>query len=240
VITGIFGGHRNSLRYLFSARALPCSLVWFLAALPLEADSIEAQIATHFGAGIEASRTGHFSRAVDEYKEVLRLDPTLAEARVNLGLAYHSLGEYKLAVTEFANALSEKPDIRGANLFLGIDYLKLGAAAKAVAPLEAVLQGQPSNREARRALAACYVDQEHYRLAQEQFAILSSLESDKAEALFVFGRGYLELAKHLADRMSRRYQNTSWAYRLAGDLLSDSSKWTDASGLSFMWGRPSP
>ena len=215
------GGHRITL----------CFLLLVLGALAARADSIEAQIAAHFSTGAEAARSGHFAKAVEEYKEVLRLDPTLAEARLNLGLAYHSVGEYKLAVTEFAKALNEKSDIPGANLFLGIDYLKIGAASKAIAPLQNALRAQPSSREARRALAACYIDEENYRLAQEQFRMLASSQFDKAEALYVRGRGYVDLAKHLADRMSREHQNTSWADRLAGDLLADSSGWTDAGSL---------
>ena len=215
-----------------ACRITLCALLLRLLALQsLEADSLEEEIAAHFQAGVKASRSGQFKRAVEEYQAVLRLDPTLAEAHANLGLAYHSLGDYTLAVAEFQKALHEKPAIPGASLFLGIDYLKLGHPAKAVAPLEAALRADPSNREARRALAACYVDQDRYRPAAEQFRALSSMEVDNSEALYTLGHGYLNLAKHLANRMSQRYQNSAWANRLAGDLLAESLRWTDAALL---------
>lgn len=213
------------------SRACLITLYALLLLLPLPADTLEKQIATHFRAGVEASRSGHFKRAVEEYQAVLRLDSALAEAHANLGLAYHSLGDYTLAVAEFKRALHLKPAIPGASLFLGIDYLKLGYPANAIQPLEAALRSQPSNREARRALAACYVDQDQYRQAAEQFRALSSAEADRAEALYTLGQGYLKLAKHLANLMSRRYQNSAWANRLAGDLLAESLRWADAALL---------
>src|SRR6516164_5893713 len=57
----------------------------------------EAQVAAHFRAGQEALKRGELTRATEEFKKVLALDPDLVEARLNLGLVYHALGEYKLA-----------------------------------------------------------------------------------------------------------------------------------------------
>jgi tetratricopeptide (TPR) repeat protein len=159
---------------------------------------------------------------------VLQLEPALPEAHTNLGLAYHSLGQYKAAISEFEIALSEKPDLAAASLFLGIDYLKLGSPSKAVLPLEATVRVQPWNREARRALATCYINQDRYRQAADQLRALSSLQTEKAEAVYALARGYLDLATRLSDEMSLRYQGTPWANRLAGDLLSESLRWSDA------------
>ena len=79
-----------------------------------------------FRAAQKDAASGKLEQAAEEYKHVLRLDPDLIEARVNLGLTYHSLGQYKLAIEELEKALHQRPDRVGANLFLGIDYLKAG------------------------------------------------------------------------------------------------------------------
>jgi tetratricopeptide (TPR) repeat protein len=213
------------------SRALPALFLLVLARPALKAESIEEQIAQHFRAGVEASRSGQLDRAVQEYKTVLRLDPTLSEAHANLGLAYHSLGDYKLAIAEFETALSRKPEIASARFFLGIDYLKLGYPAQAVPHLQAIRRTQPSNREAVRALATCYRDLEEYGNAAEQLRIISSLERGKAGALYDEAHGYLDLAKSVAGSMSQRYRDTAWANRLGGDLLADSLRWTDAAVL---------
>jgi len=62
--------------------------------------SSEEQVAQHFRSGQDAMRQGGFARAAEEFRKVLALDPTLVEAEVNLGLAYHSLSEYDLALSD--------------------------------------------------------------------------------------------------------------------------------------------
>jgi tetratricopeptide (TPR) repeat protein len=49
-------------------------------------------------------------KAIREYQTVLRLQPNLAEAHYNLGLAYRSRVMLKAARTEFEQALRIKPD----------------------------------------------------------------------------------------------------------------------------------
>src|SRR5689334_8139126 len=70
-----------------------------------------AEIVAHFEAGQQASQAGQFDRAVEEYKAVLRLDPALTEARVNLGLAYHAVCQYGLAAGELEKAVRQRPDL---------------------------------------------------------------------------------------------------------------------------------
>ena len=121
----------------------------------LRADQDPSQeVVIHFRAAQQAASAGELDRAVKEYKTVLTLDPTLAEAHVNLGLTYHALGKYELAVAELAKALQAQPNLFAANLFIGLGYGKLGFTAKAIPPLERAVRAQPSNMDARRALAA--------------------------------------------------------------------------------------
>src|SRR5215472_7526300 len=181
-----------------------------------------------FRAAQKDAASGRLDQAADEYKRVLRMDPDLIEARVNLGLTYHSLGQYKAAVGELERAVGQRPDLVGANLFLGIDYLKEGFPDKATTPLKAVLRAEPSNREARRTLAACYLMLERYQEAADEFRALALSNPDKADGLYGLGQGYLDLAKQLANRMSQDYPNSAWANRLAGDLVAGTRQWGDA------------
>jgi tetratricopeptide (TPR) repeat protein len=188
----------------------------------------QASIIAHFQAALQATQAGNIEQAVKEYKAVLELDPTVIEARVNLGLAYHMLGQYDLAVGELAKALRERPNLVGPNIVLGIDYLKLGSPAKALAPLKEALTLEPSNREARRALAACYLAGDDYRNADAEFRKVFALDSDKEQAWFALGRDYLDMTKRLNLRMSRVYADSAWNYRLAGDALGERHLWNDA------------
>ena len=204
-------------------------LIWWPAArLPAASESNEAQIVAHFRAGQQATQLGQFERAVEEYKKVLNLDPNLLEARVNLGLAYHSLGQYSLAVSELSRALRRRPELLGPCIILGIDYLKLGFPEKAIPPLQRALSIESSNREARRALAACYLAQDNYLKATNQYRELFSLSPEMAEAWFALGHDYLDISARLTTQMARNHPDSAWGVRLAGDLLTERGEWNDA------------
>ena len=188
----------------------------------------EAEVFAHFRAAKQATQAGNIDRAVEEYNKVLSLNPRLVEARVNLGLAYYMLGYYDQAITELESAVRQRPDLLGANLFLGIGYLKLGFPTKAIPALQKVLRAEPSNKEARRALLACYVAQDNYREAAKESRVFFSLESDREEAWFRLGHDYLDMARRLAGRMSRRHQNSAWGYRLGADFFAQRRLWLDA------------
>lgn len=215
-----------------SRRALVAASVWVSVwpalAQTTKTESTEAAIVEHFRAGQAANAQSDFDRAAQEYKKVLALAPSLVEARVNLGLVYHSLAQYALATKELSAALRERPGVLGANLILGIDYLKLGAPEKAIAPLSRALELDRSNQEVRKALAAAYLGQDSYDQAEEQYLALFSLELDKTEAWYTLGRAYLEMTTHLAQRVAPRRHESAWVYRLVADFSAERGSWKDA------------
>jgi tetratricopeptide (TPR) repeat protein len=188
----------------------------------------EEQIEASFRAGQEALRHGEFSRAVEEFKKVLALDPTLVEAEVNLGLAYQSMLEYDLAVRHITKALAQRPNLLGATVIVGMDYLKLGSPPKAIPFLQRALKLDPSNVDAHLALASAYQAQDNFRGATEEFRQLAALDSDKAEAWFKLGHEYLDLAGRLAFRGAHLYRESAWGHRFLGDLLLQRDRWDDA------------
>ena len=188
----------------------------------------EGQVEAFFRAGREALKQGQFARAAEEFKKVLALDPSLVEAEVNLGLAYQSLFEYDLAVRHLTKALRERPNLLGPTVIVGMDYLKLGSPEKATPFLQHALKLDPSNREAHQALASCYLRQENFRNAAEEFRQVAVLYSDKSEAWFKLGHEYLDLAARLAYRGAHLYRESVWGHRFLGDLLFQRSRWEDA------------
>ena len=190
--------------------------------------SSEEQLEVFFRAGQEALKQGEFVRAAEEFKKVLALDPSLVEAEVNLGLAYQSLFEYDLAVRQLSKALRERPNLLGPTVIVGVDYLKLGSPEKALPFLLQALKLDPSNREARQALASCYLGQENFRSAAEEFRHIAVLDPDKSAAWFKLGHEYLDLSARLAYRGAHLYRESAWGHRFLGDLLFQRSRWEDA------------
>src|SRR6266496_4190764 len=193
-----------------------------------QCQSSEDQVAQHLRAGQEAMRQGEFARATEEFRKVLALDPTLVEAEVNLGLAYHSLSEYDSALRHLSKALRERPNLLAPNVIVGMDYVKLGSPEKAMPFLEHALKLDPSNREARQALASGYLAQDNFRGAAEEFRQLAELEPDKSEAWFKLGHQYLDLSARLAYRGAHLYRESAWGHRFLGDLLFQRSRWDEA------------
>jgi tetratricopeptide (TPR) repeat protein len=190
--------------------------------------TLEEQLERSFRAGQQALQQREFTRAAEEFKKVLALDPTMIEAEVNLGLAYQSLFEYDLAVRHLAKALRERPSLLGPNVIVGMDYLKLGSPEKATPFLEQALKLDPPNRESREVLASCYLGQDNLRNAAEQFRQIALLDSDKSEAWFKLGHEYLDMAARLAYRGAHRYGDSAWGHRFLGDLLFQRGRWEDA------------
>lgn len=189
--------------------------------------AIQPGVAQHFRAGQQDMRTGHFTEAVNEFQEVLRLAPGVSEARINLGLAYHLLGNYRLAAAELEKGLEENPGVLGGNIVLGIDELKLGFPARAVPPLERAVKMSPSNQQARSSLAQAYFALGNYLKASGAYNT-AFRRGSTAYNWFHLGHAYLTMSSCLTQRMAHDDANTAWTKRLAGDFLSDRQLWGDA------------
>ncbi|HXR77570.1 MAG TPA: tetratricopeptide repeat protein [Bryobacteraceae bacterium] len=176
----------------------------------------------HFRAGQAAMQSGNAAAAVKEFQAVLAIDPTLVEARVNLGLAYHLAGEYRHAVDQLILARKARPDIAGANIVLGNDYLKLGEPEKAVAPLEGVLKADPNNWQAAKLLREAFVNSDDYRQAT-LFArkVFQQAGGASAESWYALGETYLDMSKRLGVRLNSQFSHTAWNERLTGDIYFD-------------------
>lgn len=210
------------------AAGLSLLLFWLLMPGMAGAQSPEQDIEHSFRAGQEALKKGDFHRAAEEFKKVLTLDPSLLEAKVNLGLAYQSLLDYDAAVRWLAPALRERPNLTGLNVIVGMDYIKLGAPDKAAPFLDHALRLDPSSRDAHDAMALYDLSKEDVPGAAEQYRKVAELNPDKAEALFTIGHQYLDLAARLAYRGARLYPDSAWGHRFLADNLSERNRWEDA------------
>ena len=63
----------------------------------------------HHDAANEFREQGNLQEAIVEYDQAIRLDPQLALAYYNRGVAYHYLGQPKQAIEDYAEALRLDP-----------------------------------------------------------------------------------------------------------------------------------
>ena len=62
-----------------------------------------------YNRGDDYLSSGQSLKAIEEYDEAIRLDPTFALAHTRRGLAYHDLGQYEHAIQEYDEAIRLDP-----------------------------------------------------------------------------------------------------------------------------------
>jgi len=89
-----------------------------------------------------ASSAKDYGHAEKLYRQILRADPTILAARVNLGLACYWQRKNREAVAEFQKALRANPKEFNPLLFSGLAYLDLGEYDRAQTQLQAAVRVQ--------------------------------------------------------------------------------------------------
>lgn len=205
------------------------NLVCFLAALFLTAYGLEAQqassdaIGEHVQAGRQALESGNLKAAISEFRKVVALDPSLYQARVNLGLAYHASGDPVDAVAALAKARESSTQLGGANLVLGSDYLELGKPKLAIDPLRDAVRDGIGGQETKAKLCTAYVQAERFREASQCGAELYGAPPTTADGWYQLGRLYLDSAQTLTLSMRSKFPNDRWTKRLDGDVAAQNA-----------------
>src|SRR5579885_3282756 len=70
---------------------------------------------TAFRSGTEAMRSGDLEAAADDFSQAAKLNPSFAEAHLNLGLVRIQQARYDDAIAALDKSISIKPRLRGAN-----------------------------------------------------------------------------------------------------------------------------
>ena len=143
-VAGVWAAAELSVRWKFRALLLPgaaaltllvCgALTWFQVGywrnsltlwshcVAVTRDNIMARISL----GNALQQAGHINEAMDQYREVLRLNPDQEHANLDLGAALAMTGQLHEATNCFIRALRKRPDWSGAHLNLGRTLFELG------------------------------------------------------------------------------------------------------------------
>lgn len=94
--------------------------------------------------------------AMDAYRQALEIDPTMVDARLNLGRLLHEAGRTVEAEGHYRNALETRPDDPTALFNLGVALQDLGRPAEAAEIYEKALEVDPGLADAHYNLAVVY------------------------------------------------------------------------------------
>jgi tetratricopeptide (TPR) repeat protein len=188
----------------------------------------DEEFASTFRKGTEALRAGNLEVAAGAFARCTVLQPTFAEAWLNLGLARFQQNDLDSAIPALEKSLQLKPKIRGPNLFLGIAYYRRNDYAAAAAALERETQADPGNADALMWLGIV-------RLAAgssvDAVAILEKaahMRPKDVDVLYHLGRAYMVRSKETYERMYVADPKSWRVHQVLAQSFADADRLDDA------------
>lgn len=185
---------------------------WLLILVPLGlvAQTGTNAISNHAKAATAYMQAGDFAAAERENRIIVRLQPGLAEAHVNLGLSCFLQRHYLDAAGAFETGLKLNASLDNAKLFLGLSEFKLNKVSAAVPPLQQYVSRQPADFQGQYYLGLSYLSLERWSNAREALAAASRINSRNVDVLYHLAQTYIEEARKdqsKASELAGRYQN---------------------------------
>ncbi len=172
-------------------------LLFVALSLPAQQDD---PLTRHAAAASAALQSGDYPAAERENREVLRLQPKLPEAEMNLGISCFLQKKYQSAIEAFETGLRMKPGMSNARLFLGISYFNLNQTAKALPFLERYIVEKPDDLQGQYFLGLTYLGLERYSEAERALLASRRIEPRNVDVLYHLAQTYVGEARQLPQR----------------------------------------
>ena len=168
--------------YFIDKKEYEKALPYLEIAIKTDISSLKAW--AYFQIGFCYEELKFYAKAIEAYKQAIRIDPDDADAHCNLGNAYNNLGLYKEAIEAYKQALRINPDIAVVHCNLGIAYGKLGFYKEAIEAFKQSIRIDPDYANAHHGLGITYLMIGDKISALEEYKILKELDIDLANKLF--------------------------------------------------------
>jgi tetratricopeptide (TPR) repeat protein len=155
-------------------------------------------------AGLEA-RQQHNVEEIAEFHKATQIDPSLADAFVNLGAAYIEKHDYGAAIAPLERALELSPDLAVAHQFLGYALLTQGYAAEAIPHLDRV--------GAQEALEIAQIETGQLTEAVANFTAALNKHPADPDLLYYLGHASGLLSKTAIDNLIANYADSACAHQ---------------------------
>ncbi len=188
----------------------------------------DEEFASTFRTGTEALRAGNLEAAAAAFTRCTALDPTFAEAWLNLGLARFQQNDLDRAVPALEKSLHLKPTVRGANLFLGIADYRRNDYAAAAAALERETKADPANADALMWLGIARLAAGHTADAVSTLEKAARMRPDDVDTLYHLGRAYMLRSKETYERMYVADPKSWRVHQVLAQSFADADRLEDA------------
>jgi len=134
--------------------------------------------------GLCNNELGNYAKAIEAYKQAIRIDPDLADAYYNLGLAYDELGFYKDAIEAYKQTIHINPDYASPFYSLGRIYSLNGLYKDSIEAYKQAIRIDPDYANSHLGLGLTYLFIGDKNSALSEYKILKELDIDLANKLF--------------------------------------------------------
>ncbi len=194
----------------------------------------------HMGLGNALSEAGQLDRAIESYREALRIRPDYAEAHNNLGKALTAMRLMPEAIAHYREALKLKPDSAEPYSNIGVALVALGRTGEAVRHYQEALRLRPGFADAHNnlgvALAAAGRHDEamtHYREALKLKPHFAEAHNNLGNLLAMAGAtdeavGHYRQALNLRPDFAEPHSNLGVIYFGRGEIAKAAAQFKEA------------
>jgi tetratricopeptide (TPR) repeat protein len=161
--------------------------------IAIKTDILSLKAWAYFQIGFCYGELKSYAKAIEVYKQAIRIEPNDADTHYNLGLAYYQLGFYKDAIEAFKQAIRINPDEVLAHGNLGAAYSQLGFYKDAIEAFKQAIRIDPDNALSHVYLGIAYGELGNLTKAVEAFKQAIRIDPDNANAYDNLGIAYGEL-----------------------------------------------
>ncbi|KAA6461071.1 tetratricopeptide repeat protein [Acidobacteria bacterium AB60] len=197
---------------------LACAIGASLAASSQTPGTKEAE---HYAiAGQQALAEGQYFNARDDFEQVAKLQPNVAEAHATLAVIYFKLREYEHAADEARKAQKLNPGLPRLTSLLGLSLAELGQYSEALPRLEKGFK-YTAEPEVRR-MCGLQLLRAYSGMGRNADAVTTSLELNKlypedAEVLYHTSRVFGAYAYTVMAKLEDKAPNSSWSLQAQGE-----------------------
>ena len=175
-----------------------------------------------------AEAQGDLRRAADNYEQIIRLLPDMAEAHANLGSIYYRLGEDSSAAKSLERATELKPGLAAPHFFLGMIAGRGQDYESASRHLEACSRLDPTNPIVPIYLGEAYFATGRHLVAAAEFWKASQSSEYRADAYYFLNRAYTKLAEGSLEHLAAEHPNSFFLKLSLGRFHEGREDWRQA------------
>jgi len=163
-----------------------------------ESDEIvqESSIDELYDRGISYYDKGMIDKAIEEFKEVLELDPDDVETHYHLGNAYADKEMFDEAISIYKKTIEKNPEFIDAYLSLGMLYLDIDLIDEAISLCKQAININPDDSFLCFHLGEAYVRNEQYEEAITAFKNAISINPMDPETQYRLAESYYETKQY--------------------------------------------